>query len=212
MVGPMKHWERLIAWGNKHFAGRLGVNAGASAADIAGAEKLFGKKLPEDFKAFYRQHDGQGDDAVGLIYGQPFLPLALISEDFSALRDDSEAEKFGEDEIHPADEGKIKSGAFTGAWIPFTNDWAGNHFALDLDPGAKGTYGQVINFGRDQGELFVVAKSFNDFLAWLIELYEAGNFELVKDGDQAIFFNPQDPPGCDIFSALPEMKLPSRKF
>ncbi|KAK3378017.1 hypothetical protein B0H63DRAFT_495707 [Podospora didyma] len=51
------------------------------------------------------------------------------------------------------------------AWIPLARDWGGNNLAIDLAPGPKGTWGQVILFGRDYDTKYVVARSWAAFLA-----------------------------------------------
>jgi cell wall assembly regulator SMI1 len=50
------------------------------------------------------------------------------------------------------------------AWIPLVRDWGGNNLAIDLAPGPKGQWGQVILFGRDYDTKYVVARSWAHFL------------------------------------------------
>ncbi|KAK4152630.1 glucan synthesis regulatory protein [Chaetomidium leptoderma] len=50
------------------------------------------------------------------------------------------------------------------AWIPLARDWGGNNLAIDLAPGPKGQWGQVILFGRDYDTKYVVARSWAAFL------------------------------------------------
>ena len=65
-------------------------------------------------------------------------------------------------------------------WIPFASDSGGNCLGIDLDPGPTGTRGQVINFGRDEDEKFVLAPSMNEFLEWFADQLESGNF-LIRE-------------------------------
>jgi cell wall assembly regulator SMI1 len=51
------------------------------------------------------------------------------------------------------------------AWIPLARDWGGNYLATDLAPGATGTWGQIIIFGRDYDCKYVVARSWGALLA-----------------------------------------------
>ncbi len=62
-------------------------------------------------------------------------------------------------------------------WIPFSHDGAGNHLGIDLDPGATGIIGQVINFGTDEKNKFVIAPSLTDFMAWMLVQYQSGNYQ-----------------------------------
>nr|WP_305955588.1 SMI1/KNR4 family protein [Pseudomonas sp. R2-60-08W] len=43
-------------------------------------------------------------------------------------------------------------------------DYGGNHLGVDLDPGEYGVSGQVINFGSDEEEKFVLASSVGTFM------------------------------------------------
>ncbi|BAO41345.1 KNR4/SMI1 homolog [Kluyveromyces marxianus DMKU3-1042] len=70
-------------------------------------------------------------------------------------------------------------------WIPLVTDNAGNHIGIDLAPGPKGKYGQVILFGREFDTKFVVANNWGDFLLSFANDLELGNWLLVdEDNDQ----------------------------
>ena len=73
-------------------------------------------------------------------------------------------------------EGAIKKRYFNPNWIPIIFDNLGNYIGIDLDPDVNGTAGQVINFGRDEEDMFVIAESFEKFLDFSLEL-------IVKDRD-----------------------------
>lgn len=68
------------------------------------------------------------------------------------------------------------------AWIPLAKDFSGNNIAVDLCPGQKGTWGQIILFGRDCDTKYVVARSWAAFLAAIADDFEAG--EARFDGDE----------------------------
>jgi cell wall assembly regulator SMI1 len=74
-------------------------------------------------------------------------------------------------------EDAIKKIYFNPNWVPIIFDNLGNYIGLDLDPDAKGTVGQVINFGRDEEDMFVIAETFEKFLDFNLGLIE-------KDKDQ----------------------------
>ncbi|SCU86724.1 LAFA_0E02652g1_1 [Lachancea sp. 'fantastica'] len=67
-------------------------------------------------------------------------------------------------------------------WIPLVTDNAGNHIAVDLAPGPKGHYGQIILFGREFDIKYVVAKNWGDFLLSFANDLEKGNW-YIMDGD-----------------------------
>lgn len=68
------------------------------------------------------------------------------------------------------------------SWLPLVTDNAGNNIGIDLAPGATGTYGQVIIFGRDFDTKFVIADNWGEFLLLFANDLEAGNWYLVDDG------------------------------
>lgn len=68
-------------------------------------------------------------------------------------------------------------------WIPLVTDDAGNHIAIDLAPGPKGKYAQVIMFGRDFDTKFVIADNWGDFLLNFVNDLENGNWTLVDNTD-----------------------------
>lgn len=55
------------------------------------------------------------------------------------------------------------------AWIPLARDWGGNNIAVDLAPGPKGRWGQIILMGRDYDCKYVVARSWSAFMATLAD-------------------------------------------
>ncbi|SCU88856.1 LAME_0E01376g1_1 [Lachancea meyersii CBS 8951] len=67
-------------------------------------------------------------------------------------------------------------------WIPLVTDNAGNHIAVDLAPGPKGHYGQIILFGREFDIKYVVANNWGDFLLSFANDLERGNW-YIMDGD-----------------------------
>lgn len=61
--------------------------------------------------------------------------------------------------------GAVQKAYAHAGWIPLVRDWGGNNLAVDLAPGPKGTWGQIILFGRDYDTKYVVARSWSAFLA-----------------------------------------------
>ena len=89
--------------------------------------------------------------------------------------------------------GKVKAMYANKKWIPFAYDWGGNHLGIDLDPGVKGTVGQVINFGRDEDTKFVFADDLQTFLNWFITQLESENYIISIDEDGKKNFSTKNP-------------------
>lgn len=75
----------------------------------------------------------------------------------------------------------IKKKYFHYKWLPIFSDHAGNYIGLDLDPDIKGVKGQVINFGRDEEDMFVIAGSLELFFDLLLNEIEINNGKIFKD-------------------------------
>ncbi|KAL2023824.1 hypothetical protein VTK56DRAFT_1091 [Thermocarpiscus australiensis] len=67
------------------------------------------------------------------------------------------------------------------AWIPLVRDWGGNNLAVDLAPGPKGQWGQVILFGRDYDTKYVVARSWAAFLGVVADDLNSGRWFVDED-------------------------------
>ncbi|KAK4460848.1 hypothetical protein QBC42DRAFT_271468 [Cladorrhinum samala] len=70
------------------------------------------------------------------------------------------------------------------AWIPLVRDWGGNNLAVDLAPGPKGTWGQVIIFGRDYDTKYVVARSWAALLATVADDLGSGRWFIDEDSGE----------------------------
>jgi cell wall assembly regulator SMI1 len=66
------------------------------------------------------------------------------------------------------------------AWIPLVEMNDSNQIGIDLDPGPGGG-GQVINFGRDQEQKYVLARSWAHFLEDVADELGRGNFVITGD-------------------------------
>lgn len=70
------------------------------------------------------------------------------------------------------------------AWIPLVRDWGGNNIAVDLAPGPKGHWGQVIIFGRDYDTKYVIARSWAHFLAQVADDLNSGKWFVDEDTNE----------------------------
>lgn len=81
--------------------------------------------------------------------------------------------------IFPQD--AIREKYFHIKWCPVIEDHGGNYIGVDLDPGPSGIKGQVIVFGRDEDDMYVLAQSWELFLDLLLAKIESGGEELLGD-------------------------------
>lgn len=187
-------WERLKA----RFQARAPhlleyLQRGVTDQELDDFERDIGVTLPEDFRAFYKVHNGQPAlSEHGLLYGLHLLPLDEIRYQQAAW---AEVEDMNEEMAHLMEsepEGAIRPLYTNPLWVPFTHYQDGNHLGLDFDPGPTGTPGQVIVFGRDEDRKKLVAPSFAAFLEGVIRELEGGNY-VLRDGELLFAHYPGDP-------------------
>lgn len=79
-------------------------------------------------------------------------------------------------------ENAIRKIYFYYKWLPVFSDYSGNFIGIDMDPDVAGTKGQVINFGRDEEDMVVLAENLESFFdKILIELNQPNNRLINSD-------------------------------
>ena len=184
--------NRLEAWFQEHLPEVLAdLNPGAIPFALEYLEDIIDVQLPNSFKEFYQWHDGQKREIlIGLFYGFEWLDLEEVYNEWQTW---SELSDQGFDEIESFHTGKVKEMYINKRWIPFTNDGGGNHLGIDLDPGLRGTVGQIINFGSDEDTKFVIADDFESFLSWYITQLESGNYLIKENSEGEKVFQIKEP-------------------
>lgn len=162
---------------------RRALNPPADEAALARLEAVVGTELPENFRASYRTHDGSAP-VSGPIVGVPLLTVSGLAKEWKSLRTESPSMP-PPDQPMSARPGAIREIGWSAGWVPFAGPDEQNYIALDFDPGPTGTPGQVITFGADQyiygTPRYALAPSFGAFMAWLSDLFTAGEVERVPD-------------------------------
>jgi cell wall assembly regulator SMI1 len=149
---------------------------GISLAEIEEFETRRGVKLPDDVTRYFQCANGDAATALELFLpGLYLLPLKLVIEQME-ISDEccSQEEAFQDEHCFPP--GAIQ-GYYcdTKHWIPLAYDFAACSIAIDLAPGPKGKFGQVIVFGKHYMSAYcVVADSWSEFLDDYVSFIEAG--------------------------------------
>jgi molybdopterin molybdotransferase len=151
---------------------------------IEGLQELVGGKLPLDFIASLRVHDGmRGVNAAGpnFVNYKFLLPIANIQSEWRMLWDLQRECEFGGDQVTRTR--KLKNDAhWRAGWIPVM-DFNGDKLVLDLDPGPGGNRGQLFlwyNYGSTR--MRVVADSFAGWLDALATELTSRRFTLDEWG------------------------------
>jgi cell wall assembly regulator SMI1 len=168
-----RSWKRIRDWWEENAPSRQTFAPGATDSQLKKLESVLGVKLPKDFKASYREVNGNG--------GSGILPsgMYLLSVDEVAQQWHSWCEVVGdqdEDEETP-EAGPFKDMTWNKKWIPFSHSGSGDHDCIDMDPGRGGKVGQVIDFSHEQGPLGVTAWSLGEWLSAFADDLERGVYE-----------------------------------
>ncbi|KTB59111.1 beta-1 3-glucan biosynthesis protein [Pseudomonas viridiflava ICMP 13104] len=202
--------ERLEQWLENNLPEvRADLAPGCSQASLAEFESQVGRAFPQGLADLYRAHDGQaGGVNTGPFFGLTFLSLAQARnhwESWKQIVDEYSPEDMKEASAFckSAMPGGIKEVYANQYWVPFAHDYGGNYLGVDLDPAQRGTSGQVINFGRDEDERFVVALSLETFVEWLVCQLESGNALIRDEDDGGRSLNIREPESYNFLDSLP---------
>ncbi len=168
-------WTKIEKWLKTNAAPIYeSLNEGATEEDFEELEDLINKKLPENFKAFYRRHDGQSPTSDGMIDAEELLSISRIMEEWEVWKDLDDKGVF-DDSVSDADNG-VREDWWNPLWIPVTCDGSGNHYCLDLNPDEGGKKGQIIRIWHDSAERELIANSFEEWINDYADDLEAGYF------------------------------------
>ena len=197
---------RLDAWYAANLpADKYVFNPPADDAQIDALQEIVGHEMPQSYRQLYRWHDGEDGDRWGHIYGLPILPLHHAAAEWRQWKK-TLADIGGNPYAIPGGawpQGAVDPAYTNPGWIPLTADGSGGHIGLDFDPWPGGRVGQIILFGRDEDVKVVLAESLGQFLAWIAELLESGNFRLsVTAGEEVMrWFRLKQPPADHFHEA-----------
>lgn len=160
--------ERLDAWYVRYLPSvHRTLRPGATDAELNEFERRSGIRLPADFRALYRWHDGQ-NWSVGGVLGLDFQPLSHVEYNWQLWKDSAENsdETSLNSEMYIVSQptGAIRELYATPKVVPFLSDGGGNFVALDFNPDVAGISGQVITTGRDEVRRYVLAPNVEAFL------------------------------------------------
>lgn len=173
-------FERLEQWLDTHAPLiHAELTPGVKDSELDELEALTGQTLPPDYRALYRRH-GDWGKALRLTH----MPLTRVHRDWlmweSLSRKDFATSTEGHRSFPPD---AITPRHINLGWIPFLTDYGGNSVGVDLAPASGGVHGQVITFGRDEREKYVLAPSLADFLREYVERLETGKVKVIDEND-----------------------------
>ena len=150
------------------------LRAGVSEDSIKAAEAEIGAAFPSELKGLYLTNDGDNNEALcGMMLGFRFLSLQAMLTEWRSMK--AIAEYAGK------------------RWLPFGSDNGGNFIAVSLDPDNSGKTGQVINFGRDERVMTVIADSLGALFERFTRIVNSRDFYIGEyDGEDVILLGTDD--------------------
>lgn len=162
-------WTRL----ERVLAGIEGASdqlaPGATEDMLLAAEQRLGIRFPASFRESYQAHDGT-EGHLFIVGPFRLWPISFIVEE--NVRNKITNAEFSKTMDEADDSGQVRGCIFSNGWTTIGDDGGASQLAIDFDPGAKGTSGQVIALYEDGTEF--VATSFEQFLADTVEMIESG--------------------------------------
>lgn len=141
----------------------------ATDAEITDLEDKIGVKLPDDFVACLKIHNGQFGRADGLFDESKFLSTSRIFQEWSVLKGILDTEDFFDSDEEAGSSDGVKIIWWSARWIPFISYGNGDNWSIDLDPAEDGTVGQVITFWHETFEREKEANSFKEWFSNFID-------------------------------------------
>jgi cell wall assembly regulator SMI1 len=174
-------WQRIERWLAANAPTVLeGLNPPATRQQIAETEQFLGITFPAELQAAYLRHDGQSQSSPWFLEGWEWLSLERIRDEWNVWKELLDGGDF--DGLENDDtSGKVLTDWWNPNWIPLTYSGSGDHHCLDLEPGLKGTRGQIIEMWHDEGSRTTVANSFGEWLAAFADHLEAGEFVFSEE-------------------------------
>ena len=129
-------------------------NPPATESDFEELETVIGVKLPEEFKTFYRWHNGQNRSPYVAFHVETheiLMPIADIIEWYDELSGQ-------------LDTGDIEENRWRKIWVPFTDNGSGDSTCIDV---SEENFGQIVIQDGWDDEVKVI---FNSLSEWLEDL------------------------------------------
>lgn len=167
-------WQKFEAWLSVHWPeGITFLNPPATDEQISQLEEKLGAKLPADFIACLKVHNGQSGFA-SIFDGMEFLSCEEIHNQWQVWKELLDGGDF--DDFSSEPEAEIKDDWWNPKWIPFTHNGGGDHLCIDLDPAASGSVGQVITMWHDMAERELQASNFEEYFTAFVEGVLSGKY------------------------------------
>lgn len=178
-------WEQLEVWLKKNWKdGYKDLNKPATDQEIAKLEKTLQIKLPEDFIALLKVHNGQKCNVGGFFDGSEFLSTESIIDQWTCWKELLDNNEF--EGVFSNPQNGVKNDWWNAKWIPITHNGGGDHICIDLDPVNPKDSGQLISMWHDSGERYIHQTDFKTWFNQYVDDVLSGNYVYSEDDDAII--------------------------
>lgn len=171
-------------------------SGGASEAEIQSIEQKLCVRLPDDFRKFYLESNGQKLDELNCGVGTPCIPTMPLggnSEEFctwgeflslddlvtATLNNRSigqfDANNFDSDDVELIGPVKMHRNH-----VIFCDPGSGDLIGLDLSPADGGHLNQIVAINHDPFGFAFLAPSFSEFLKLIISALKSGDYRMEE--------------------------------
>lgn len=155
------------------------LNPAVEESELNLFESMMNCKFPEDFRKLYMNSNGEGEQIFGVMAGLGWMDIESIVSNWKSLLESAY-------DIISSKPDEIKDGNYREGWIPFAEDGGGSFLAIDLDPGEKGVYGQIITIDHNSDFSYVIAESLGHFFAFIDSSLRNGSLSMREEDDVII--------------------------
>lgn len=171
-------WDEYEEWCNENYKLNSKLfNEPAGEKKLGELSNLVGD-LDYDFKELYSIHDGEAS-GCGMFFGFTFLTIDEIIDEINFMVPDNSYRGTST----PSE--CIKISYYESGWLPIAADGSGNFIGIDYSPDVNGKRGQVINFGRDENNKYVLSENLKEFFQTLINQIDE---KKVLNSDEGVEF------------------------
>jgi cell wall assembly regulator SMI1 len=180
----MNAWSDFERWLSTNCPELDGIlNAGATPEQLQAVESQLGIILPDDFKDFYRIHDGQVEGSPGLFDGMEFLSLSGILLEHKRLCKFVANEGMEQIDVDITADRGISPVYWKKSWVPYIRHDCGNYYCVDLAPTSEGVSGQIVGMWLMPPERSLLGRSIGDWFQRYVLRVLAGDYEYSEDED-----------------------------
>lgn len=173
-----KVWAVILDWYQRNTPERMGGVGGPVSEDaIKAIESKVSARLPEEYKASLRIHNG----GVA-IHKYDLLAAEDVLSTWTRWKELSESGTFKEADVVYAASGEIQPKWWHEGWIPIARESGGDLLLIDTDPGPNGKLYQLVTIDRTEGPSVSRYRDFLHFLRSFADDIQANRY-VLKEGD-----------------------------